>query len=73
MGWDGCDVVGEVLCEGDEVKVLKSPEEEHLPLGTVCIIGTLEPLDYDGWSERQVMIKTTDDFWWMNNKWLLKV
>lgn len=73
MGWDGCDAVGEVLCEGDEVKVLKSPREESLPVGTVGIIGKLEPLDYSGSANRQVMIKTTDDFWWMNNKGLLKI
>ena len=73
MGWDGCDAAGEVLCEGDEVKVLKSPMEEHLPVGTVSIIGKLEPLNYSGSANRQVMVKTTDDDFWMNHKWLLKV
>lgn len=73
MGWDGCDAVGEVLREGVEVKVLKSPEEEYLPVGTVAIIGELEPLGYSGSANRQVRVETTDDFWWMNHKWLLKV
>ena len=73
MGWDGCDAVGEVLVKGDEVKVLKSPTEDYLPVGDVCIIGKLEPLNYSGFANRQVMVKTTDDFWWMNHRWLLKV
>lgn len=73
MGWDGKDAVGEVLREGAEVKVLKNPTEKNLPVGTVGIIGKLEPLDYSGLANRQVLINTTDDFGWMNHKWLLKV
>lgn len=73
MGWDGCDAVGEVLREGDEVKVLKTPVEEYLSVGAVGIIDQLEPLAYGGLEDCQVMVKTTDDYFWMNHKWLLKV
>lgn len=73
MGWDGKDAVGEVLREGDEVKVLKSPVGEYLPVGAVGVIGKLEPLDYSGSANRQVRVETTDDFFWMNHKWLMKV
>lgn len=73
MGWVGCDAVGEVLREWDEVKVLKSPAGEYLPVGAVGVIAKLEPLGYSGSANRQVMIKTTDDYFWMNHKWLLKV
>ena len=72
MGWNGCDAVGEVLREGDEVKFLKV-SDTGLEVGDVGVVHILEPLTYDGFANRQVYVKIGKDFWWMNHKWLLKV
>lgn len=77
MGWDGCDAVGEVLREGDLVKILRTQEcHTDKYVGDVRQVHTLEPLDYDGFSELQVLVDFGGDVevsGWVNHMWVLKV
>ena len=74
MGWDGCDAAGEVLCEGDEVKVMNGHyESEGLPVGSVARVRRLEPLSYNGNANRQIYVHVASRYFWLNHKWVLTI